>query len=90
MCEPQSPSAATVVVREEKTMSTFLTRAELRELTGRARKLSQIEVLRANGIAHFVNAAGWPVVPRAAIEGRTMSVPRQRWSPTHGTPKHTA
>ncbi len=47
----------------------FLTPAELRTLTGRAHKARQIEALRRMGIPHWINAAGCPVVPRAALEG---------------------
>ena len=45
----------------------FLSAAELRELTGRARKVKQAEWLRANNIPFFLNAMQRPVVTRAAI-----------------------
>lgn len=70
---------------------TFLSRDEVRELTGRCHKAAQIEVLRANGLAFFVNGSGWPIVTRAAVEGRsTMDSPRRKWSPQHGTKVHAA
>lgn len=47
----------------------FLTRAEVAELTGAKTKRKQLEVLRKNGTRHTLNAAGWPVVPRAVVEG---------------------
>ena len=47
---------------------TFLTRAEVAELTGTKRRARQIEVLQANGVRHVINASGWPVVPRSAID----------------------
>jgi hypothetical protein len=67
----------------------FLTRDEVRKLTGRAHRAAQIDVLRANRIPFFVNASGWPIVTKAAIEGRsTMDSPRRRWSPDNGSPQH--
>lgn len=70
---------------------TFLSRDEVRELTGRAHKAAQIDVLRANGVAFFVNASGWAIVARAAVEGRsTMDSPRRKWSPQHGQKNYAA
>lgn len=43
-------------------MSTFLSAAELRELTGYVKPSKQIEWLTRNGVPHYVNAAGRPVV----------------------------
>ena len=43
-------------------MSTFLTAAELEQLTGYVKPSKQIEWLRRNGVPHWVNAAGHPVV----------------------------
>jgi hypothetical protein len=40
----------------------FLTAAQLAELTGYVKPSKQIEWLRRNGVPHFVNAAGRPVV----------------------------
>lgn len=48
----------------------FLTRAQVAELTGAKIKRLQIAHLRANGIRFYVNAAGWPVVPVSAIDGK--------------------
>jgi hypothetical protein len=62
--------------------STFLSRAETAELCGTPRRARQIEVLQKNGVRHVINASGWPVVPRSAIDS---SVPQtkepQGWSP---------
>lgn len=49
-------------------MSLFLTREQIDELTGCKRKAAQAQWLRANRIKHWINAAGWPVVPRSAID----------------------
>lgn len=51
-------------------MGMFLTADDLAELTGRKIKSKQIEALRRMGLPFHVNAAGKPVVPVAAIEGR--------------------
>jgi hypothetical protein len=50
-------------------VSLCLTRAELAELTRTKLKAGQASFLRANGIRHYVDAHGWPVVTRAAVEG---------------------
>lgn len=64
-------------------MSLFLTRAEVAELTGAQIKRRQIEVLVRNGIRHTVNAAGWPMVTRAAVEGgaESQAAPQRAWKP---------
>ncbi len=63
--------------------TTFLTPAELVELTGRKRAAHQVAMLRTQGIPCWVNAAGKPVVARAAIEGvqRRESAPAPGWIP---------
>ncbi len=48
---------------------TFLSREEVVELTGGKTRKVQFRVLRQNGIRHYPNAAGWPVVPRSAVDG---------------------
>lgn len=48
-------------------MSLCLTRDEISELTRCKLKASQVAFLRSNGIRHYVDAHGWPVVTRAAI-----------------------
>lgn len=55
--------------------SLFLTEDELRTLTGRGRKSAQLAQLRLMGIPFRVNAAGKPVVTRAAVEGQSMQPP---------------
>lgn len=67
-------------------MSTgFLSDAELRQLTGRARKGRQVEWLRTEGIPFRVNATGHPVVTWAAVEGRQQQAaeapPARPWAP---------
>lgn len=61
----------------------FLTREEVAELTGAKLKRRQVAVLQRNGIRHTINAAGWPMVTRAAIEGGAQSAEVQpmAWKP---------
>ncbi|GGA00121.1 DUF4224 domain-containing protein [Dyella caseinilytica] len=50
-------------------MSLCLTRDELTELARTPRKAGQVAFLRQNGIRHYLDAHGWPVVTRVAVEG---------------------
>lgn len=44
-----------------------LTRKEMAELARSPQRRRQIEFLRRNGIPHYIDAHGWPVVQRSAI-----------------------
>ena len=44
-------------------------RGEVAELTGARTRRRQIATLVRNGMPHIINAAGWPVVAWAAIDG---------------------
>jgi Domain of unknown function (DUF4224) len=61
-----------------------LTRDELTELCRTSRKANQVAFLVRNGIRHYIDAYGWPVVTRAAIgvapahEGKPARIP---WTP---------
>lgn len=46
-----------------------LSREEVRELTRTPIRARQVAFLRKNGIRHYVDAHGWPVVLRATVEG---------------------
>lgn len=59
-----------------KSPGTFLSGVEISELTGRRAHKLQIETLRKQGIAFFLNAAGKPVVPRSAIDGKPGAAPK--------------
>lgn len=48
-------------------MSLCLTRDELAELTRAKLKAGQLAFLCKNGIRHYVDVHGWPVVTRAAV-----------------------
>jgi hypothetical protein len=75
----------TVAMNDSNTDDIFLSKAHVRRLTGRAQRESQIEVLRAQGVPFFVDGTGWPVVARAAIEGRRNAPapeqPKKGWVP---------
>lgn len=46
-----------------------LSRSEIAALTRAQTRVRQLAFLRQNGIRHYVDLHGWPVVTRAAIEG---------------------
>lgn len=46
-----------------------LSRREMAELCRTPQRARQVAFLRANGIRHYVDAHGWPVVLRSAVEG---------------------
>lgn len=46
-----------------------LSRTEITELTRAHTRARQLSFLRQNGIRHYVDGHGWPVVTRAAVEG---------------------
>jgi hypothetical protein len=48
-------------------MSLCLTRDEIAELTRSKLKAKQVAFLVRNGIRHYLDAYGWPVVTRAAV-----------------------
>lgn len=53
---------------------------QVAEMTGAHTKAGQIRVLRQNGVRHTLNAAGWPVVPRALVDGTpTKAEAPQTW-----------
>lgn len=49
------------------TTSLCLTRTEITELCRTPRKAGQLAFLRQNGIRHYLDAHGWPVITRAAV-----------------------
>lgn len=46
-----------------------LSRKEIAELTRTPLKARQAAFLRQNGIRHYLDGHGWPVVLRSAVEG---------------------
>lgn len=64
---------------------TFLNRKDVRHLTGRAHRQPQIEALKNMGVPFFVNATGWAIVARTAVEGRqpasAAAEPKKVWIP---------
>lgn len=61
-------------------MSLCLTRDEIADLSRCKLKSGQLAFLRQNGIRHYVDAHGWPVVTHAAVEGdRDTAQAPTRW-----------
>lgn len=60
-----------------------LSKSEVRDLTRTPIKARQIAFLRRNGIRHYEDAHGWPVVLRSALEDGKGSAPAQDrvWKP---------
>lgn len=49
--------------------SPYLSRDEIRDLTRTPQRKRQAKFLRDNGIRHYLDAYGWPVVLWSEIEG---------------------
>ena len=54
-------------------MSVFLDAAQLRELTGYVKPSKQLAWLLANGVPHYINAHGRPVVAANLLDKRPVS-----------------
>ena len=62
----------------------FLSRDQLKSLTGCVFSSKQIAWLKANGVPFFVTAQGRAVVTRVAVEGRQSApekAPETKWTP---------
>jgi hypothetical protein len=64
-------------------MSIFLDDDDVRKLTGKKLKAGQVDVLRRMGILFYINASGWPVVPKSAVDPQINKInqPDQPWVP---------
>jgi hypothetical protein len=58
-----------------------LSREEVRQLTRSPQRVKQVAFLRTNGIRHYVDAHGWPVVLRSAVEGGEKPKAPAAWTP---------
>lgn len=58
-----------------------LSRDEVRQLARTPIKARQAAFLRSNGIRHYLDAHGWPVVLRSSVEGGAAVKPAPAWSP---------
>jgi len=56
-----------------------LSRDEIAELTRSPQKARQVRFLARNGIRPYVDAHGWHVVTRAAVEGEKPTAPQTKW-----------
>lgn len=59
----------------------FLSDRQVRRLTGENEKSAQIRWLVAQGVRHWVNAAGKPIVPVSEIEAPGTRATAPGWSP---------
>ncbi len=84
------PGVSFIQLGRDQRSTVFLDEDEMRWLTGRSQKAKQIAQLRRMGIAFYVNAAGLPIVLRAALEsGRAVAVDlstnhTKSWRSNHG------
>lgn len=61
-------------------MSTLcLSRTELRELTRTPIRKRQVAFLMRNGIRHYIDAYGWPVVLRQAVGAEPSHAAEPMW-----------
>ena len=59
-----------------------LSRSEIAQLARSPLKARQVAFLRDNGIRHYVDGYGWPVVLRSAVEGGDAASPAAAaWKP---------
>jgi hypothetical protein len=65
-------------VRLSETQSFVLSREERAQLCGSPQKKHQIGFLKLNGIPHYVDAHGWPVVVRSAVDPTLARVAESR------------
>lgn len=56
-----------------------LSRDEVRDLCRTRLRVGQVRFLRQNGIRHYLDAHGWPVVLRATVEGDNTAAPAPAW-----------
>lgn len=54
----------------------WLSRAEIAQMSRASTKRLQLQFLRINGIKHYVDRHGWPVVARAVAEAEGAIPPR--------------
>lgn len=63
-------------------MGLCLSKTEIAELTRTTLRKKQVKFLVNNGIRHYLDDHGWPVVTRSAIEPIPAQVQdKPRWSP---------
>jgi hypothetical protein len=58
-----------------------LSRDEIRDLTRTPIRARQAAFLRANGIRHYLDGHGWPVVLRSSVEGSSVPKSTPAWTP---------
>lgn len=56
-----------------------LSRDEVRALCRTRLRAGQVKFLRQNGIRHYLDSHGWPVVLRSTVEGAESTAPAPAW-----------
>jgi len=63
-------------------MLEFLTKEQMRELTGAGTRAGQIRVLKKNGIRHSIKLNGWPAVTTDAVTAADPAIKETTtWTP---------
>lgn len=63
-------------------MGLCLSKTEVAELSRSRLRKKQVKFLVSNGIRHYLDDHGWPVVPRSAIDPTPAPAQdKPRWSP---------
>lgn len=69
----------------------LLSKREVAELTRTPQRARQAAFLRQNGIRHYLDAHGWPVVLRSAVEpAAAQEPPAQGWVPNKSSDAHAS
>lgn len=72
-------------------MSLCLSREEMREMTRSHTRAGQVAFFVRNGIRHYVDAHGWPVVLRTAVEAQPdPGQDKPAWVPAKASPLRKA
>jgi len=58
-----------------------LSKTEVAQLARTRIRARQLAFLRSNGLRHYVDCYGWPVVLRSTLEGKTTPEPPPAWKP---------
>lgn len=58
-----------------------LSKEEVRQLCRTPIKARQVAFLQRNGVRHYVDGHGWPVVLRSSLEGGRASAEPKGWQP---------
>lgn len=66
---------------EDQPKGLCLSRTEIAEMTRTKMRKEQVAFFVQNGVRHYVDRHGWPVVLRSAVEGGPASTEPLKWKP---------